>query len=516
MEDKRFVNHICQQTHPKPNCKGSVFLLPWLLIRLYAHRLRAADHLRRSITLSALGISNTEHKRLVGFFHPYCNAGGGGERVLWTAIAALQRNERDIVSIVYTGDVDTSKQAIIDRIKSRFDIVLDPSTLHFVFLKSRSMIEDSAWPRFTLLGQSLGSMYLAWEAVSLLMPDLYIDTMGYAFTFHVVSTLCQVPIGAYIHYPTISVNMIARVRTRKRGHTNTDAISTSAMLTWGKLLYYRIFMYYYAISVRSASFIMVNSSWTKNHIDAILQHSDPILDAIHFLPPFSLIHLFKNTQGLTTARTVYPPCDTREMAKFPLEDRDLVILSVAQFRPEKDHAAQLMAFYRLLSAYPQHREQNVKLVLLGGSRNAHDAARVEGLRQLAKDLDIERQVEFVVNASYSDMLGRLSKAAIGLSTMIDEHFGINVVEFMAAGAIPVTHASGGPLEDIVVPFNGEPTGYHADDSDSFADALHTVLTLPAEEQLAMRRRARAWAVQRFSEEEFERSWNASGWHTWLS
>lgn len=48
-----------------------------------------------------------------------------------------------------------------------------------------------------------------------------------------------------------------------------------------------------------------------------------------------------------------------------------------------------MAFYRLLSAYPQHREQNVKLVLLGGSRNAHDAARVEGLRQLAKDLDIE-------------------------------------------------------------------------------------------------------------------------------
>lgn len=25
----------------------------------------------------------------VGFFHPYCNAGGGGERVLWCAIRAL-------------------------------------------------------------------------------------------------------------------------------------------------------------------------------------------------------------------------------------------------------------------------------------------------------------------------------------------------------------------------------------------------------------------------------------------
>jgi alpha-1,2-mannosyltransferase len=27
---------------------------------------------------------------IVGFFHPYCNAGGGGERVLWCAIKALQ------------------------------------------------------------------------------------------------------------------------------------------------------------------------------------------------------------------------------------------------------------------------------------------------------------------------------------------------------------------------------------------------------------------------------------------
>lgn len=29
---------------------------------------------------------------------------------------------------------------------------------------------------------------------------------------------------------------------------------------------------------------------------------------------------------------VYPPCDTREMAKFSLQDRERIILSVAQFR----------------------------------------------------------------------------------------------------------------------------------------------------------------------------------------
>jgi len=58
--------------------------------------------------------------------------------------------------------------------KARFDISLDGKSLHFVFLTSRRFVEDSTWPRFTLLGQSLGSMYLAWEAMSKLIPDLYI------------------------------------------------------------------------------------------------------------------------------------------------------------------------------------------------------------------------------------------------------------------------------------------------------------------------------------------------------
>ena len=36
------------------------------------------------------------------------------------------------------------------------------------------------WPQFTLLGQSLGSMYLAWEAMSKLIPDLYIGEIQLA------------------------------------------------------------------------------------------------------------------------------------------------------------------------------------------------------------------------------------------------------------------------------------------------------------------------------------------------
>lgn len=99
--------------------------------------------------------------------------------------------------------------------------------------------------------------------------------------------------------------------------------------------------------------------------------------------------------------------------------------------------------------------------------------------------------------------------------------------------IPVAHGSAGPLLDIVVPFDGQTTGstlfvrcrpttistfapgYHATTPEEFADAIHTVLTLPTAEELAMRDRARKLAVHKFSEEEFEKAWNESGWKRWL-
>jgi hypothetical protein len=58
-------------------------------------------------------------------------------------------------------------------------------------------------------------------------------------------------------------------------------------------------------------------------------------------------------------------------------------------------------------------------------------------------------------------------------------------------------------------------GYHATTPQTFAAAIHSVLTLSRVEDLALRQRARTWAVQKFSVEEFERGWNASGWHKWI-
>ncbi|THV05614.1 mannosyltransferase [Dendrothele bispora CBS 962.96] len=520
---------------------GILIPVSFVLLSVCAALLDRRKSAQRSRVLASLGLSKPKDSsgklKFVGFFHPYCNAGGGGERVLWAAVAHMQRNDPDVISVVYTGDTDATKEEIISKAKSRFDVTLHPGTLHFVFLDSRKLVEDKAWPHFTLLGQSLGSMVLGWEAMTKFIPDLFIDTMGYAFTFPVVALLSlftigsiQVPIGAYVHYPIIHGDMIARVKGRKQWHTNTNRIANSEMLSFGKILYYRFLLYYYSLSLRQASFIMVNSSWTQNHANAILNHSDKTLDWLHHLMPIlGLLKLFLgytwfshrtrtkevNAAGQREARIVYPPVEPKEMVKFSLEDREKVILSLAQFRPEKDHPTQLRAFAELLKTHPETGNNAVKLVLIGGCRNAEDEARVEALKKLARELDIENKVEFILNAPYSDMLRWLSRASIGLSTMIDEHFGINVVEFMAAGLIPVAHESGGPLKDIIVPYNGERTGFHATTPTSFAQALHNALSLSKEEDKAIRERARTSAVQRFSEEEFVRGWELSGWRKWL-
>ncbi|KAI0036259.1 mannosyltransferase [Vararia minispora EC-137] len=515
-----------------------MILLPFLLYIVtpitlayifHARKLRKSRNNQVDGVRKALNLESVSGKKFVGFFHPYCNAGGGGERVLWTAIAFMQRTQPDVISVVYSGDVDASKEQIVEKVKSRFDIGLSASSLHFVFLHSRRLVEDKTWPRFTLLAQSLGSMYLAWEAMSKFIPDLYVDTMGYAFTFPVVAWLTGVPIGAYVHYPTISTDMLARVEARTSWHTNSDSISSSPVLSSGKLFYYRAFMYIYSRCLRRADFLMVNSTWTKNHIDSILQHTDGLFDTLDsaaeaLLTPFAIIaslslptpasHPHKMPKE---ALRIYPPCDTRSMASFPLEGRERIILSIAQFRPEKDHAMQIKALDALLRAHPEYKSSPhpLRLVLIGGVRNDGDRARVEGLQTLARDLGVSDFLEFIVNASYQDMLTYLSRSSVGIHTMVDEHFGINVVEFMAAGVIPVAHASAGPFLDIVLPVDGMPTGFHARTVDEFAQALHDALSLSSTDDIAMRKRGRESAVQRFSELEFEKGWEASGWKRWL-
>lgn len=74
-----------------------------------------------------------------------------------------------------------------------------------------------------------------------------------------------------------------------------------------------------------------------------------------------------------------------------------------------------------------------RLKLVGSSRNAGDEAAISNLKRLAAQLGIDDRVDFHVNVSFSELRMLLGNAVAGLHTMVDEHFGISVVEYMAAG-----------------------------------------------------------------------------------
>lgn len=459
----------------------------WLLIALvlvYGVLIAARNFLQYRTKQLHSSLWQAQHSSktpiVVGFFHPYCNAGGGGERVLWCGIRSLQRRYDFVNCVVYTGDCEYSPEQIMSRAKERFNVQLErPVT--FVFLTKRGWVEACMWRQCTLLGQSIGSMLLGFEALWKLVPDVYLDTMGYAFTYPIFRFIGGSKVGCYVHYPTISTDMLKKVKTRETSYNNAAIISQSIILTHGKLVYYQIFAFLYGLVGKCSSVIMVNSSWTKDHITEIWKK--PSSTAI-----------------------VYPPCDTSEFAKVKNTSETCTVkkvISIAQFRPEKNHQLQIKSFKKFIDNQGDKGRQNYKLLLAGSCRNEEDENRVTDLKNLCEELEISSSVEFHLNISFSQLKELLSQSTIGIHTMWNEHFGIGIVEFMAAGVIALAHNSGGPRLDIVTEWKGNETGFLAANETEYSEAMSAIFSMTENERQSMRIIARESVQNRFSEEIFE-------------
>ncbi|RKF82438.1 GDP-Man:Man-PP-Dol alpha-1,2-mannosyltransferase [Golovinomyces cichoracearum] len=444
-------------------------------------------------TFPVKAIQSAEWDGIVGFFHPFCNAGGGGERVLWAAIQAIQSRWPKAKCVVYTGDLDLNKEATLAHVQKCFNINLHQPSIYFLYLTKRSWVLASSWPHFTLLGQSVGSLVLAWEAFSLLIPDIFIDTMGYAFSLAFCKLLFRnLPTGAYVHYPTISTDMISSL--------NSNPLSTIkgvnggkgvGFVGFGKKIYWNLFAKFYSIVGGSIDAVMTNSSWTQDHI-------------------VSLWGPWRSRFKKAAPIIVYPPVAVRELAsEFELSTakerkRHPVILYLGQFRPEKNHPLILRSFSKFKNTCTP-TSVTAKLILVGSVRDDDDKDRVRKLRLLAQKLEIKDSVVFKLDATWSEVLEWLGRASIGVNGMWNEHFGIGIVEYQAAGLIPVVHNSGGPKRDIVKTLDGLPTGFHANTAAEYAECFEAILSMSDREKVDMRQRARK-NTERFTEEIFVTGW----------
>lgn len=391
--------------------------------------------------------ADTAFKGVIGFFHPFCNAGGGGERVLFAAILATQQRYPNSLCVVYTGDHDASKEQIITNVRNRFNIHLNSARVCFLYLSTREYVLPSKWPHFTLLGQSLGSILLAWDAFTLLAPDIFVDTMGYAFTLATCKWLFPtVPTGAYVHYPTISTDMLSSLHDEVSSNRGAHAGKGAGLRGKAKQIYWELFAKLYSWVGGNVDVVMTNSSWTQNHVSQLWGKARTKRGKKHAIS------------------VVYPPCAVGELEqKIPVDEtseksRTRNILYIAQFRPEKCHQMIIDAFRAFLKSYKHlsDLEPKPKLILVGSVRDDSDEKRVYKLRLQAQE--IKDDVEFVVNAKWPQILDYLKTSSVGVNGMWNEHFGIGVVEYQAAGLISVVNDSGGPKVDIAIPIDGKPTG----------------------------------------------------------
>lgn len=270
--------------------------------------------------------------------------------------------------------------------------------------------------------------------------------MGYAFSLALSKILFQnVPTGAYVHYPTISTDMLDSLDPKSsNGSHGINAGKGVGAVGAGKKLYWNIFAMFYSWVGASVDIVMTNSTWTLNHITKLWGE-------------------WRREIGKPNPITVYPPVAVEELerevqvSEASEKKRENVLLYIAQFRPEKNHHLILTAFAEFMQSKTP-ATKDARLVLIGSVRDDGDAKRVYELRLLANELHIKDNVEFHLDASWPEILEWLRRASVGVNGMWNEHFGIGVVEYQAAGLISVVHNSGGPKLDIVTAIEGEPTG----------------------------------------------------------
>lgn len=191
--------------------------------------------------------------------------------------------------------------------------------------------------------------------------------MGYAFSFPVFYLMAGSTIGAYVHYPTISTDMLEKARAESLS-SSRPLFKILPFLRHFKPLYYRLFARAYSNVGAVCQLVLVNSSWTKEHVASLWSPRDP-----------------------SRVRVVFPPCNTDVLQELPLELRQPIALSIGQFRPEKDHSKQVRAFALFLRRFSAHLGQDfshgsAKLVLMGSCRNADDEKRLKDLHTLAESV----------------------------------------------------------------------------------------------------------------------------------
>jgi alpha-1,2-mannosyltransferase len=141
------------------------------------------------------------------------------------------------------------------------------------------------------------------------------------------------------------------------------------------------------------------------------------------------------------ATVVYPPVEVETYASL-LDGRNTrqdSVVTISRFDSVKN--------LEVIPWVASQCKAAKRFVVIGTARPG-ELKLVEGLRASARKLGVEDRVEFIPNASNDQKKEALSASKVLFHPKKYEHFGMAIVEGMAAGCTPVVFDGGGPAEFV--------------------------------------------------------------------
>jgi len=180
--------------------------------------------------------------------------------------------------------------------------------------------------------------------------------------------------------------------------------------------------------------------------------------------------------------------------------REVLLLSINRYEPRKNLGLAVEAVALLRERLPADVFRSVRLVIAGtyDDRWREQRETFQSLEALIRRRGLGDRVELQRSGSETERLALLARCRCVVYTPAEEHFGLGVLEAMAAGRPVVAVASGGPLETV----QHDRTGLLCEPTPSgFADALARLVSEPATAE-RMGRAGRLRAAANFSRAAF--------------
>lgn len=146
----------------------------------------------------------------------------------------------------------------------------------------------------------------------------------------------------------------------------------------------------------------------------------------------------KRLTGLDS-HVIYPPVDVSSFAgglKAPKDEKKILV--ICRISPEKQ-IERALKILRIIN----EKEQGWRLTI-AGALSPFNRSYYEKLLTLSRGLPVEIRP----NQTKDEILAASASSGVYLHTMLGEHFGISIIEAMAAGLAPVVPDFGGAIEFV--------------------------------------------------------------------